>query len=1392
MSSPEPAIQFLLANTHAEEIKLVSSSLRGFFPNCRIEAVYTSDDAITASQEGGWHVILVDQNLAPDSGVDIISRLRRNAPYAAVILQTDRSDSETAVRALQCGVDFLLFKNSPAFLTELLFYVQEAIEKRDLRTKLDETFQRHLRLVETLSDIFYELDREGRFVYLSPGVTGLLGYSTEELAGRHYSILCPSLQEPLARFRVNERRAGSRSIRQLEIPLQKKAHPGRPVDTIVAEVTAKGLYDSANRYLGTVGLIRDVSQQKEQQGRLLELESKLRESDRRLALSREAATVSDRLQQPLTGLLNDSQRLLATLQHLKIEQALETMAAHAIQASQLSRRLSSTMAHAAPSLAIDLNALISQTLQRLQDEQARSPLRITTHLHPSLPSILGNPESLETLLRVLISYAQRHVEAMTPLELRTDSIRLPPAAPYQGTTATDTAQAGDYVTLTIRDQPIIRPARATPSGMDTASAVEFVQAHQIVHRLGGAIEIDSTRQAGLLITLRIPAVDRLEPAPSPAPTTLSSPGTQDKPARTVEERKPELPADRRRFARRPVNFPVQVAIGSSGYPGLIRNISAGGALMALNDVDTSLHLQPAYLLLKTPVSLLELQGTVYERPSPASAAQQRTREIAISFTPPSDHDRRVIDSLLDGALAGSTTLSIEGLIPLPTLGPASDTSQRSEEATRERREAVRLKLAIPIRLNLPGEHAPRPLGLIVNLSRTGAAVEIQGRPDTITLRQPVQLVPIGPVAHTAGPFRSPTSELVWTGFVVWTQPIPASEATTSNRAGDLPVRLGIRFQHLSEQQEAVVQRLLIEGTSTPFDLAEPIADSAIITLSRTVRNRRGLSVALCHDVLRHLRATPRPSLVLAPGFGQTQTAYVALAYFLAARGIRVVRYDHTNHIGLSEGSHQQVTMSSMEDDLDAVLLWIRRQWPDSPVTLIAPDLVGRIAARRSDWHSSLRSLVLLNPALDLRSSLERLHHRDLVQDHINRNRFGIGNLMGLNIDIDRFLADAVGCNLTDFEPSRADLRRCRVETTIIRSSPETGGSPIPPLPEALVAEAMQAIGSQGHLETIPGLTLEAAETVPTSLREKWERFYQLCTPRSEFVEAGSSSPPPLGRAIAIRCRLERDKLRTTEATGGQPTVDLWTSFTRLTAVLDELPAFWQLTDQLYQLAQPIHEGARLLDVGCGVHSFARSLLLNLSYRLRSQAWRQSAPVRYVGVDFSCDVLRNARAAAQETLDRLDTMFSGCISSHPPVKPHWALSHSIESLPFATDSFDRVVANLAISFAPSPLHTLRELFRVLKPGGKLAFSSFWIGADPATLYRPHLQELGLDEFTGEARVTLSVMAHLCESLRTGRLQAFEEDSLADLVAHATRTIPTIQRAMTGHTLVATVEKPVSAG
>lgn len=490
MPIPESPLNILLINEHADELKLVTSSLRGFFSGCRIEAGFSSEEALAFSQRGEWQIILIDQELSPDSGLDVLARVRRNAPYAAILLQTDQSDSQTAVQALQNGADFLLFKNSPGFLTELLFSAQEAIEKRDLQLKLDRTFQRHLRLMETVSDLLYELDQDGRFVYVGAAAKTMLGYNPEELAGQHYSILLPPLQEAAGRFRLNERRSGSRSVRKFELALHRKALPNAPPVLTYVEVTAKGLFDNARRYIGTVGVLRDLSTERAQQDRLTQLESKLRETDRQLILSQEAVRVSRQLQKPLTTLLQDSQRLLNAIQHSQFEQHVETMVAQASQASQLSHQLAQVI-HGGPweGEPLSLNEILQEVVQSIQREAPHDSLWATDFAQ-DLPVIVGSRAAIVDLARILLDYAQRCASwpsIASHLALRTASLSVmergaalsPSDRPTAGPQVSDS-----YATILIQEV-ITDTLAGSAMRQGSISPEDFLRAHQIVQAHGG-------------------------------------------------------------------------------------------------------------------------------------------------------------------------------------------------------------------------------------------------------------------------------------------------------------------------------------------------------------------------------------------------------------------------------------------------------------------------------------------------------------------------------------------------------------------------------------------------------------------------------------------------------------------------------------------------------------------------------------------------------------------------------------------------------------------------------------------------------------------------------------------------------------------------------------------
>lgn len=107
---------------------------------------------------------------------------------------------------------------------------------------------------------------------------------------------------------------------------------------------------------------------------------------------------------------------------------------------------------------------------------------------------------------------------------------------------------------------------------------------------------------------------------------------------------------------------------------------------------------------------------------------------------------------------------------------------------------------------------------------------------------------------------------------------------------------------------------------------------------------------------------------------------------------------------------------------------------------------------------------------------------------------------------------------------------------------------------------------------------------------------------------------------------------------------------------------------LVERARPIGASDRILDLGCGTGIVARVLRERLG-----------GAAHIVGLDVSPPMIEEARSIAPEIDFRLgDAM----------------------GLPFADGSFDLVLCQHMLQFVPDPLAALREVRRVLTPGGRL--------------------------------------------------------------------------------------------
>ncbi|HSA61102.1 MAG TPA: PilZ domain-containing protein, partial [Nitrospiraceae bacterium] len=1049
MPQREP-VAILLINEVAEEIKLVTLSFRGFFPGCRVEAVYSPEEALQWAPRAPWHFILIDDRLLAQRPAPLIPELKRLAPSAALVLQTDRSDSAAALNALQAGADFLLYKKSPAFLTELVLYTKEALEKRELRARLERTQERHARLVETLSDVLYELDAEGRFVYLSPSITELLGYAPDELTGSPYATIVPPDQLDRAQRHIDDRRTGVRASRRIELELVRKApHSGLPGSRIRAEISARGLYDPQRKFLGTLGLLRDVSQHRHQEETIRRLEQQLQETDRLVAMAQRLSTLSKHLQAPLSAVLIRAQELLGAIREARLDEQVESLLLHATEAVRQGEEFAQTVAEAAVQQDT-INDVIDAALATTQPPLLNTD-RIECRYASNLPPFTGNRDRTMRLLHILLSHAQRYVTAVgshhrlrvstaaiAPTGTRIEPVPtlFPPIPPAE-------------VEIDIEETELV----ATEQGPPLDEAADLLQAYGLIKQLGGRLDFLAPVDGMLSIKIWIPTgpapqmhepltppgppaspVEPPEPSPSILPLTPA-------PAVSPAARSPVLSTqplpDRRSRARVAVHLPARITIGNATREGTVTNLSLDGAALVVEGLLPSLERQPAYVILKTAVGLLELQGTAHDRGeiSRKAAAEPRYSGLAFHFTTQSDIEQKVLASLIDEAHQRTLSLTVEALLSLPEDGPEPDTALGETDLRgTDHRETVRVRVALPVRIDTPSLDATahRPLGLVVNFSRGGACLQMKQPPgtvdDVITLHFSATGSMDQPRTH-----EPDAPEAILTARIVWTVPDHTAPSDLKPGPSQPGQRIGIRFVQLTPFAEREINRVVAQHIGSSMDLEGIAGRSPIVSARRECRNARHQIIAVTDDHARHQISPSTPIVILVPGFSQTQTDYLPLASFLAINRLRVLRYDHTNHAGQSDGDILQTTLRSMQVDLQNVLEFARITWPTAPLTILSEDIAGRVALKVMAQSRIAGRLLLLNPVLDLQTALSATYRHDVITDYRHGLRRGVANLWGLNVNLDQFVSDAIAGEYADLATTTTDLAALATAPVILTS-----------------------------------------------------------------------------------------------------------------------------------------------------------------------------------------------------------------------------------------------------------------------------------------------------------------------------------------------------------------------
>jgi len=245
-------------------------TIRGFNPNTAIGG----QEAICQLDQNDYDLVLLDLHMPYVNGHDVMAHINNQQIDTSVIIVSGETSFEAAKDACTQGAyDFL---RKPYATDELIITVNNALKEKRLQKQniliqrqLSGSERLHRYIVDTSPDIIYILDQDGYFTFINERIESLLGFSKEDVIGKHYSFLIHHDDMQQAKYVFNERRIGKRATKNIELRLKCKDNGSSrhfANRTLQIELSAMGMY-SGNReqnsdFTGTYGVARDVTERK--------------------------------------------------------------------------------------------------------------------------------------------------------------------------------------------------------------------------------------------------------------------------------------------------------------------------------------------------------------------------------------------------------------------------------------------------------------------------------------------------------------------------------------------------------------------------------------------------------------------------------------------------------------------------------------------------------------------------------------------------------------------------------------------------------------------------------------------------------------------------------------------------------------------------------------------------------------------------------------------------------------------------------------------------------------------------------------------------------------------------------------------------------------------------
>ena len=516
-------LRILVVDDAPEHAEMVIDFLRsgGTWPDAVFQTAATYDDALNALVTMPFDVAFFDYWLGARDGLTLLRDVRSRGIDTPVVVLTSRGAEEIAVEAMKAGAADYLTKTGLSgealerAIRHALALGAEERQRRQAEAATRASEERFRALVEHSHDMLLQLDREGRFQYVSPAATRVLGWLPENTIGQPIVAFIHPDDQELAAARFSEVLEKPGQERTAEIRLRDAQSQWRTVEG----VGVNHLDDPAIR--AVVVNARDVTERRR-------LEGQLRGAQKMEAIGQLAGGVAHDFNNLLTAILGYCNLILEELPaDATIRGDLEEIRAAGERAAALTRQLLAfSRRQMLQPRVVDVNELVRQ-LEKLLRRLISEDVQLETTLADDLLPVRLDPASIEQVLVNLVVNARDAMPLGGTLTLATDNVDLDAAAArtfapmppgrYVRLTISDTGEGMDAATQARVFEPFF-----TTKEQGRGSGLGLATVYGIVKQSGGFIYVTSVPERGTAFTIFLPPEEAVDIRSTAAPAANSA------------------------------------------------------------------------------------------------------------------------------------------------------------------------------------------------------------------------------------------------------------------------------------------------------------------------------------------------------------------------------------------------------------------------------------------------------------------------------------------------------------------------------------------------------------------------------------------------------------------------------------------------------------------------------------------------------------------------------------------------------------------------------------------------------------------------------------------------------------------------------------------------------